>query len=237
MTLNPSTLGTRPVGVAARGTRQVAVGSIPQPAGADAAFLMRDGDGPWRKIADVPGATGEGLQFGDEVCANDTGFVAVGQGAQGGAWFSPDGQRWQASSPGVDHLTACAATSAGFLAVGISSSDIALFASANGVDWARVPSKTFEGPEDFVVGGMAAEGDDVLIFGRGTDEVGKSRVALWRSGDAGRSWWRLRVVPSTFEGLYEGYVTGAAIRKGVAYLAGAVDDEPVVWSSPLAEAG
>ena len=62
-------------------------------------------------------------------------------------------------------------------------------------------------------------------------------MALWRSGDGGRSGRRLQLAPSTFEGLYEGDVTGAAIRKGIAYLAGVVDDEPVIWSSPLAEAG
>jgi hypothetical protein len=60
---------------------------------------------------------------------------------------------------------------------------------------------------------------------------------MWRSTDGGQSWWRLDLPRATFEGLYEGFASDAVIQHGMAYVAGVVDGEPVVWSPPLAEAG
>lgn len=122
-------------------------------------FLERDGDGRWVKI-DVPGAAGEGRQFGDDVCANDLGFVAVGSGALAPAWFSPDGLTW-GQATGLDgDLRACGATSHGFVAVGTASADVAAFTSANGSGWSRVtgPSLTGPEPEHFAVRGSRPTG-------------------------------------------------------------------------------
>ena len=84
--------------------------------------------------------------------------------------------------------------------------------------------------------GVATQGDDVLIFGSSTRD-GETHVAMWRSTDGGESWRRLNLPAATLEGLYDAYATGAAIVNGVAHVAGVVDGEAVVWSSPLAEAG
>jgi hypothetical protein len=232
--------------IATREDRQVAVGSVVTDHEPDATFLVRDGaEGRWQKQADVPGATGTGWQSAKGVCATAAGFVVVGKGSQGPVWFSPNGLRWQQSNspalsaPEVD-LQKCAATSRGFLATGTwkngHRTEAAVFSSPDGLDWTRVASDSFVGSGDLRPYGLATEDHDALLYGSAA-EGGDTSVAMWRSTDDGQSWKRLKLPGDAFQGLFESHVSVAAIRRGVAYVGGVVDDEPAIWSSPLAETG
>ena len=90
------------------------------------------------------------------VAAGPGGFVAAGQAGSGAAvWFSADGETWEKDSDGAFtspadlRLVSAAATSAGYVVVGndgqcLSTScpdqDIAIWTSADGRSWSRVPS-------------------------------------------------------------------------------------------------
>jgi hypothetical protein len=173
-----------------------------------------------------------------DVVATPSGFVAVGLDGSGGdwdaaVWTSPDGLAWSRvphdeavfGGPGTQAMIGIEASGPGLVAVGHESltldeseppvaadadRDGAVWVSADGSTWARVPhdEAVFGGDGDQVITGVAAGPAGIVAVGR-TAEGEQTSAAVWVSTD-GASWARVD------DGLFTGPGQGAAMRDVIA---------------------
>ena len=239
-------LGQSLTGVARRGGRVVAVGSLARSAiDVDAVFWVRDGSHPWRRIRGVPSSEGDGAEGAVRVCAGRPGWVALGTGSDAPvAWSSADGEEWDpVDGPGLaapgDEIRACIGVGGRLVAVGSARGSggrrsAAVWTSSDGRSWTASASPALGADAELRIDHVAAEGNDVVAVG--TEGRGANRpVALWRSSDCGGSWARAPVDSSLFPFARERAVTGVALFDGTAVLAGVLDGRVAVWTVPLAD--
>ncbi|MGH9269037.1 MAG: hypothetical protein ACRD0D_12790, partial [Acidimicrobiales bacterium] len=239
-------------GVAVRGRRAVAAGSDYGGGHTDGVAFVRDGAGAFTLLPTPSGMGGPGDQEVTDVCAGAPGFLMVGYSRTGHefdalAWFSADGLVWGPvegpgfSDPGDQLLTGCAATPGGFVAVGSAAAgtadDAAFWTGPGAGDWRRIDPEPagLGGPGPQGAFSVAAEGDELVAVG--FDNRSYAEIAVWRSSDGGNAWRRVALDPSQFRGFSSQSAVDAYIAGGRAYVAGVVDDQMAIWSSPLSEAG
>jgi hypothetical protein len=146
-----------------------------------AAWVSSDVGVTWTQdTLDGPQLGGAGEQNIATVVAGGPGFVAVGvDGDDAGIWTSTDGTRWrqEITSPegadnGVQALIFVVPTATGFAAVGNETGpagvDAAVWTSANGIVWDRLPDPSFEGPADDKMFGAACFSGRLVAVGSST---------------------------------------------------------------------
>ncbi|MFB4296963.1 hypothetical protein [Actinomadura sp. NTSP31] len=159
--------------VVATGTGYAAVGGRD---GRPAVWTSPDGV-KWTPAAAVPPGTGPLGQ----VAARGNALVAAGTGA--GLLVSADaGRTWAARSPaGARQVTALAATPKGFVAAAATAAgDAAVFGSADGAAWRRVPARGLGGRGDQRLTAMAPAGGTLLATGVSVRD-GAETPLLWRA--------------------------------------------------------
>ncbi|QFG25140.1 hypothetical protein [Actinomadura sp. WMMB 499] len=167
-----------PADVTATANGYAAVGGR---AKAPAVWTSADG-AAWRAVPLPPGL--DGPLTG--VAAAGGAVVAVGPGvpplvsSDGGATWAPRGI-------GEVSPTAVTATSGGFVVAGVTGGqDGAVFASADGTEWRRVPVPGLDGPADRRLTALAPVGGGVLGTGESDDGMAVTPL-LWRADVLGRS--------------------------------------------------
>ncbi|HEX2043351.1 MAG TPA: hypothetical protein VHF24_12020 [Acidimicrobiales bacterium] len=233
-------------GVARRGNRVVAVGSLTRTAvDFDAVFWVRDGSGPWRRVRGVPRSEGEGAEGAARVCAGRPGWVALGTGSDTPvAWSSADAESWQpvqdrALAAAGEDIRTCIGVGGRLLAVGSARNpggrrSAAAWTSTDGRSWTASASPALRADVDLRIDHVAAEGNDVVAVGV-EGQGGNRPIALWRSTDCGGSWDRAPVDNRLFPFIRERAVTGVAVRDGLAVVTGVLDGQVAVWTVPLAD--
>lgn len=212
---------------------------------ADGAIFVKDGGGPLRAVADVPGLTGPGDEFVDAACAGPAGFVVAGAVRAGAdrdaaAWFSPDGDQWKQvaapafAGPGDQAIEDCVATATGFVAAGASSTgdlaDAAIWTSPDGLTWARVESPVLGGDDAQFMSGLAAAGPEVVAVGA-DGRSGEYAAALWHSGDGGATWDRVEL-GKPFAAERFSVANAIVVAGDRVVMGGLVDDRVAIWAGP-----
>ena len=247
---DPGEGGTRRFdGVATRGRRMVAAGTAFVGSGSagnvDGAIFRKDGDGSLRQVEGVPGLTGPADELVDAACAGPAGFVVVGSVRQradrdAAAWHSVDGDVWQRvdaasfGGPGDQAIEHCVATDRGFVAAGSSSSgdiaDGAVWTSPDGTAWTRIDAPVLAGDDAQLVGGLAADGVEVVAAGA-DGRSGELEAALWHSGDSGATWDRVEL-GKLFSGDRYSLAQSIAVAGERVVMGGLVDDRVAMWAGP-----
>lgn len=214
-------------------------------ANVDGVVFAGDGSGELRPVDGVPGMTGAGDQYVEGACAGPAGWVVVGAVQSGSerdaaAWFSTDGTTWsQVQSPsfggaGAQDMQRCAAAGDGFVAVGSAaagdSTDAAVWWSPDGRTWERSPAPTLGGDDEQVAADVAGDGAEVVAVGADRSG-GDYAVALWHSGDGGRTWDRID--PGAPFGTERfAYADAVVVTGRRVVVAGVADDRVAVWAGP-----
>lgn len=182
----------------------------------------------WQRVPhdDVFGGQGQGHTQIRSVTTHGSGFVAVGDAAEGAAvWTSDNGRTWTRARhenspferPGTTSMRSVTSGPSGLVAVGTEELPgfgvvAAVWRSDDGFWWQRVPhddafGNAFgEGYDATTMAGVAAGPDGYVSVG----DTGYSTTtaAVWTSPD-GRTWSRVPHRPQTF-GVDDGYATATA---------------------------
>jgi len=206
----------------------------------------------WTRLA------ADGSFFGGEddqstlaVAAHAAGLVAVGSEWMGeefdaAAWTSTDGLVWSRvphdesvfGGPDYQRMFGVTAGGPGLVAVGIDGSggdwDAAVWISADGLAWSRVPH------DESALGGPGRQGMSKVVAGGpglvaiGWEEGGDDDVAVWTSPD-GLAWSRVPHDEEIFGGSEDQYADGLAVGGPGLVVAGSDysggDGEAAVWVS------
>lgn len=169
-----------------------------------AAVWVSDDGSTWTRIAPDQ-FVADTTRLIDTVASRGTAVVGAGfshtaTSVDAAVWISTDGLRWRhvesevLQSPVAESITTLAATRSGFVAMGPSGVDIAIWTSANGTDWVRIAH------DPDVFGGTLQDHltvTSVEEFGRGLVAVGHVNTkddledaVVWISSD-GVTWARL----------------------------------------------
>jgi len=204
--------------VASGGPGVVAVGYDDAGGDRDAAVWVSTDGLAWQRIPNDAAVFGAGgVQEASGVAAGAGRLVAVGYDDAGGdrdaaVWVSTDGVAWERvphdeavfGGPGFQMAAAVAAGTSGFAAGGTDDPDgdldAAMWASADGLTWQRVPhdEAVFGGPDFQVASGVAAAGPGFVTVG--IDYSGGDRDgAVWVSAD-GLTWARVPHDEAVFGG-------------------------------------
>ena len=163
-------------------------------------WVSADGD-TWTRIDDETIFGGDGAQDIRAVAAGGPGVVAAGwesplscdeaDCSQAAVWVSADGYAWTRiphdgavfGGPGSQRVDSLAAWGAGVVAAGaeeLGDMDAAVWVSADGYSWTRIPhdEAVFGGPGDQRIMGMAAGGPGLVAVG-GDQSGGESHAAIW----------------------------------------------------------
>jgi hypothetical protein len=230
----------------------IAAGSDSRNGDADAALWIRQSGGPWQEISG--GALGGGgNQIAYRVRALGNKLVAVGTDDRGGdldaaVWISADAQHWlrvadrtgQLGGKGdqvlLDVVRLGTGMVAGGFATGTQGRDGALWRSADGVTWSRVPGQSnLEGPGNQVITRLNPNiaGFRLGAFGRDTS-TGSADAAVWLSADG--STVRREAI---LGGSRDQSIQSAAISGGLVVLVGSDsfndDLDAAVWTAKLGE--
>jgi len=161
-----------------------------------------------------------------------TGLVVVGSTISeagthnGGAWRSTDGHSWSAATDDGSFkgalLMAVVHGTAGYIAVGTTGVDGAVWSSSDGATWSRVDGGAFAGSP---LVDVATNGAGYLAIGRGANGG-----AAWTSTD-GKSWRSAGTIPGS-EGMK---FVAVAIGSAASIIVGGAAGTPsgVVWLGPL----
>jgi hypothetical protein len=138
--------------------------------------------------ADLLGVAGDGM--GDRARLVAVGYLARDVTAD--AWHSIDGLRWTRvadfPAPHGSLATAVASGTPGFVAVGSSGRNAAVWESSDGIAWHVVDGgATFVADPEVHLTAVIAYGDGFLAGGYIGTLAGPIRAAMWRSAD-GRRW-------------------------------------------------
>jgi molecular chaperone DnaK len=159
----------------------------------------------WSRVpADGAVFGGPSVQMMSAVTIGGPGLVAVGSdfaevAADGAVWTSPDGLTWTRvlhdpavfGGPRNQEMVGVAAGGPGLVAVGRDDSgeagDAAVWASADGFTWARVPEVAiFGGPLNQEMRGVAAGGPGLVAVGlERNPDGGEQHAAVWLNRPAG----------------------------------------------------
>jgi hypothetical protein len=158
----------------------VAVGSADTTSqiGTDAAVWTSPNGQTWTRVAADPSFANASM---NGIAASGSGFVAVGQGADGAAvWTSADGMAWVrvADQPSFQDATmyGVASQSSGLVAAGYGHDSAAIWTSVDGTTWTRVP----DGPAFAMAQAVsvAANGDHVVVVGGANGETSPTAI-IW----------------------------------------------------------
>lgn len=179
-----------------------------------AAWVSRTG-ARWTRVAGERVLGGPGDQVLRSVAAAPDGVVAVGSEARGevrgdddaAVWTSRDGARWERVEDPTGGLTfggpedqvaaTVTAGGPGWVAAGFDTSagsyDVAVWTSADGASWERVPRNdlVFGGPSHQFIWGISSSSPTGWLVAVGRDDVGGGPdAAVWTSID-GLTWRRM----------------------------------------------
>lgn len=199
--------------VVAHGSRIVAVGAdlpraergqaLQEDLGVAAVWVSDDGN-TWARIAPDQFAA-DTTRLIHAVASRGSAVVAVGFGhtrttVNAAVWISTEGLRWKnvesevLHSPVAESMTALAPTSSGFVAMGSSGVDVAVWTSANGTDWAKVAHdpNVFGGTlqDHLTVTSVEAFGPGLVAVGHVSTDNDLEDAVVWISPD-GITWARL----------------------------------------------
>ncbi|MFC7732435.1 beta propeller repeat protein [Actinomadura keratinilytica] len=187
------------------GGRQTAAGNGRKPAKPvsyrPAVWTSQDGV-KWSAVAPPPLPSGVASGAFHQIVARGDVLVGLGWGTtpqtagKPARWLgfigvsSDGGRTWRTSVPAgaeeASELTSSAVTPKGFVVAGAvgrnGAQDAAMWASADGVTWRRVPARGtgLDGPGDQRLTALAAVGGDVLAVGVNADHRGETST-LWRT--------------------------------------------------------
>lgn len=209
---------------------------------------------------------GLGAQGMSSIAVGGPGLVAVGtessgDDADGAVWISLDGLTWERVPPdeealggsGDQSMRSVTAGGPGFVAVGSQTrdldSDAAVWVSADGLNWERVPhdEAVFGGSRRQAMNAVVAGGPGLVAVGydeqdAGFDDTGAkaTEAAVWVSAD-GLTWERVPYDEATFGGA-NSQVMNAVVAGGPGLVAvgydnanpgwAGLDANAAVWTSP-----
>lgn len=149
-----------------------------------------------------------------DVVAGRSGFVAYGHDGRARLWHSPDGLTWttleqdDAVFQSEDVIAEMIATDTGYLAFGVKDRSrgrgeerLVVWQSSDGLTWRRLNDNgislgTYAGTAGLTA--AVAHGQEVVIAADledpGDDDQ-PDRIAIWRSGDGGEAWSRIKTDP------------------------------------------
>jgi len=130
--------------------------------------------------------------------------AALGSAKDAVVLYSTDGVRWEQAAgpfggPGFQYAYGVAAGPSGFVVVGsdgpdIGQEDAAVWRSADGRTWTRVPDPggAFGGSGGQIMQAVAFKGHTVVAVGIDVPQLSPFDGAVWTSADAGVTWKRVR---------------------------------------------
>ncbi|MBU1494054.1 MAG: hypothetical protein KJ956_08815 [Actinobacteria bacterium] len=238
----------------AHGSRIVAVGvDIPRTEGGQAlqgdlggaAVWISDDGSTWTRIAPDQFAA-DTTRLIHAVASRGTAVVAVGFGqtlttVNPAVWISTEGLSWRSvesevlQSPVAESMTALTATSSGFVAMGSSGIDVAVWTTANGTDWERVAldPNVFGGTlqDHLTVTSVEAFGRGLVAVGHVSTDNDLEDAVVWISPD-GIAWARLSdsvIFGGPGQQMMEAVASFAGYIVAVGRDGSGVDLRPGVW--------
>ena len=243
--------------VASTGSGLVAVGADRSGGDADAAIWNSPDGITWSRVPhDEAALGGESDQFVNDVTVGGPGLVAVGHegplfaDTDAAVWTSPDGITWSRAphdeavfgGENDQSMTSITAGGPGLVAVGRDSSgddsDAAVWTSADGITWSRVPhgEAVFGGENDQGMNSVTAGGLGLVAVG-GDGSAEDEDAAAWISPN-GITWSRVPHDEAVFGGDSHQYMSDVrAGGPGLVAVGRDFDDTSgarvaAVWTSP-----
>jgi hypothetical protein len=236
-------------------------GAVSSPAGppqhtAEHPVVVVSADGSSWQAADGAAVFGSPGLFTEQAAANGQGYVIVGyqniRQVRGGGvvsartvaavWWSAALTGWQRAGdatlgaldgPGDRRMTAVAASSAGFVAVGSHGNQPSAWTSPNGRSWQQAELPLPAGAVRAALEHVASTGGTVAAVGTAVTTMGRRVPFAASSSDGGASWTESALpVPASLASVTALAAAGGAFTATGTYGSTPGDQNVVVWTSP-----